>query len=144
MAISTDTVDELTNESSGRGLLARRGVNEGDELLVIPMDLCLTKKSARKALGKDALDRDINEYLAIACQLIHERYVLGEKSEWKPYLDVLPEVDEVNPTFTWNDEDLSFLEGSPVVPATRSLQAKLRREYDALLALPGSLCDKFP
>jgi hypothetical protein len=144
MAISTDTIDELTNESSGRGLLARRGVNEGDELLVIPMDLCLTKKSARKALGKDALDKDINEYLAIACQLIHERYVLGDESSWKAYLDVLPEVDEVNLTFTWSDEDLSFLEGSPVVPATRSLQAKLRREYEALLSLKGALCDKFP
>jgi len=145
MAISTETVDELTNESSGRGLLARRSINEGDELLKVPMDLCLTKKSARKALGRDALEGGINEYLAIACQLIHERYVLGDESEYKPYLDVLPDIEEVNPTFTWSDEDLSFLDGSPVVPATRSLQAKLRREYDALLGDETTgLCDRFP
>ena len=144
LAISTETVDELTNESSGRGLLARRSVNDGDELLKIPMDLCFTKKSARKAFGKEALDRDINEYLAIACQLIREKNVLGEKSRWKPYIDVLPEVDEVNPTFTWSDEDLSFLEGSPVVAATQSMQMKLKREYDALLGGEGALCDKYP
>jgi len=144
MAISTETKDEITNESSGRGLLARRDINDGDNLLKVPIKLCLTKSSARKALGKDVLPREINEYLAVACQLIHERYVMGEKSFWKPYIDVLPETDEVNPTFTWTDEDLSFLNGSPVIAATKSLQMKLQREYDALLGGEDGLCNKYP
>lgn len=144
MVISTETKDEITNESSGRGLLARRDVNDGDELLKIPMKLCITKESARQALGEDVLDEGINEYLAIACQLIHERYVLGENSSFKAYMDVLPEVEEVNPTFTWPDEDLAFLEGSPVIAATKSLQMKLQREYDTLLGDEGGLIAKYP
>lgn len=144
MAISTETVDEITNESSGRGLLARRSVSDGDELLKIPMDLCITRKSARKALGKDTLQNGINEYLAIACQLIHEKYVLGPKSFFDAYMGVLPEVEEVNPTFTWPDEDLAFLDGSPVVAATKSLQMKLKREYDDLLGGDNGLIAKFP
>jgi len=147
MAISTDTKDEITNESSGRGLLARRDINEGDELLRIPLELCMTKASAREALGEDALPEEINEYLAIACHLIREKFVMGEKSKWKPYMDILPDVEEVNPTFTWSDEDLSFLEGSPVVAATKSLQMKLKREYDALLgggAEGKGLIERFP
>lgn len=144
MAISTETKDEITNESSGRGLLARRDINDGDNLLKVPIKLCLTKSSAREALGKDVLPREINEYLAVACQLIHERYVMGEESFWKPYIDVLPETDEVNPTFTWSDEDLSFLNGSPVIAATKSLQMKLQREYDALLGGEDGLCNKYP
>lgn len=144
MAISTETKDEITNESSGRGLLARRDVNDGDELLRIPMDMCLTKKQARKALGKDALPDGINEYLAIACHLIHEKFVLGDKSTWKAYMDILPTVDEVNPTFTWSDEDLNFLQGSPVIAATKSLQIKLQKEYDALLGGEDGLISKFP
>ncbi len=144
MAISTETIDELTNESSGRGLLARRNINDGDELLIIPMKLCFTKKSAQKTFGKDAIPDLMNEYLAIACQLIHENYVLGDKSFYKPYMDVLPKVDEVNPTFTWSDEDLNFLQGSPVIAATQSLQMKLRREYDDLLGKEGALCDRYP
>jgi len=149
MAISTETVDEMTNESLGRGLLARRSINEEDALLQIPLSLCLTKISARKAMGKDVLGKDINEYLAIATQLIHEQFVMGKESFWRPYLDVLPEVDEVNPTFTWTDDDLNFLAGSPVVAATQSMQNKLRREYDALLGNPDTgLCalhpDRFP
>jgi hypothetical protein len=144
MAISTDTKDEITNESSGRGLLARRDVSDGDELIRIPLTLCLTRASARKALGEDALSDGINEYLAMACQLIHEKYVMKEKSFYKPYMDVLPEVNEVNPTFAWPDEDLDFLSGSPVIAATKSLQMKLQREYDALLGGPEGLMQKFP
>lgn len=144
MAISTETVDELTNESSGRGLLARRSINQEEELLKIPLKLCFTKKSARQTFGLEILPPNINEYLAIACQLIHEKYVLGEKSFYKPYIDVLPEVSEVNPTFTWSEDDLSFLEGSPVIAATKSMQMKLRNEYNDLLGGEGKLCDQYP
>lgn len=144
MAISTDTKDEITNESSGRGLLARKDVSDGEMLLHIPIELCLTKASARKAMGKQYLPREINEYLAIACQLIQEKFVLGDESYWKPYIDVLPEVGEVSPTFAWSDEDLVFLEGSPVIAATKSLQMKLQREYDALLGGEDGLCNKHP
>jgi len=144
MAISTDTRDEITNESSGRGLLARRDINDGDNLFKIPLKLCITKKSARKALGKDVFSSDINEYLVMACQLIHEKFVMGDESFWKPYIDVLPEVGEVNPTFSWSDDDLAFLEGSPVIAATRSLQMKLKREYDSLIGGEDGLCNKYP
>jgi histone-lysine N-methyltransferase SETD3 len=144
VVISTETKDEITNESSGRGLIARRDINDGDELIKIPIQLCMTKKAARKALGKDVLQEDINEYLAMACHLIHEKFVQKDTSFWKPYLDVLPEVHEVNPTFTWNDADLQFLEGSPVIAATKSLQMKLKREYDALVAGPNGLMAKYP
>jgi hypothetical protein len=143
MAISTETKDEITNESSGRGLLARRDITEGADLLKIPMKICLTRKSARKALGKDAIQNGMNEYLALACQLIHERS-LGEESYYAPYMGVLPRTDEVNPTFTWSDDDLAFLEGSPVIAATRSLQMKLKREYDDLLGGEDGLIAKFP
>ena len=144
LAISTETKDEITNESSGRGLLARRDINDGDELLTIPMSMVMTASKARKALGKDAMTEGINEYLALACLLIREKFVLGDKSWWKPYLDVLPEVNEVSPTFAWSDEDLQFLEGSPVIAASKSLQMKLQREYDDLLGGENGLIAKFP
>jgi Rubisco LSMT substrate-binding/SET domain len=144
LAISVETKDEITNESSGRGLLARRDINDGDELLKIPLDLCLTKSAARKVLGKDVITSGMNEYLAIACLLIHEKFVRKSISEYKAYMDILPNIEEVNPTFTWDDADLSFLEGSPVIAATKSLQMKLRREYDALLAGDEGLIRRFP
>lgn len=144
LAISTETLDDTTNESTGRGLLARRNINEGDELLNIPMDMCMTIDTARTTFGDKIITNGMNEYLAIATLLIYELYVKGDDSFWKSYLDVLPPIEEVNPTFTWSQEDLSFLGGSPVVAATISLQNKLKREFEALLDGPGALCDQYP
>lgn len=125
LAISTETKDEITNESSGRGLLARRDINDGDELLKIPIKLCLTKEAAQEALGIDVVEPGMNEYLAMALHLIHEKFVQKDQSFWKRYLDVLPEANEVSPTFMWSDADLDFLQGSPVIAATKSLQNKV-------------------
>merc|ERR1712151_1107446 len=135
LAISTQTIDETTNESTGRGLLARRDINEGDELLEIPIKMCMTKASAQKKYGEKIIHDDLNEYLAIALHLIDEYCMKDGKSWYEPYLAVLPRVDEVNPTFLWDDDDLTFLEGSPVIAATKSLQIKLQREYDSLLVV---------
>lgn len=144
LAISTETADEATNESTGRGLLARRNVNEGDELLTIPMSMCLTIGTARETLGADVITDGMNEYLALAALLVHERYARGDGGPWRAYLGVLPEVDEVNPTFTWSDEDLAFLDGSPVVAATLSLRNKLEREFEALFEGDDGLLARFP
>lgn len=142
LAISTETVDEITNENSGRGLLARRDINDGDVLLKIPLSFCLTKKSSRQCFGIDIIKSGMNEYLAIALQLIHEKFVMKEKSKYKPYMDILPDVNEVNPTFTWSESDLNFLQGSPVIAASISLRRKLQREYDMLLT--NDLMIKYP
>jgi hypothetical protein len=129
LAISTETKDEITNESSGRGLLARRDINDGDELIKIPISMCLTKAAARRVLGNDIVVSGMNDYIAMALHLMYEQFVQGEQSFWKPYLDVLPDdaLDEVNPTFMWNDDDLNYLQGSPVIAATQSMQMKVRR-----------------
>lgn len=145
LAISTQTIDETTNESTGRGLLARRDISEGDELLEIPIKMCMTKLSARKRFGQDIIHDGLNEYLAIALHLIYEYCVVGkDASYYQAYMAVLPRMDEVNPTFLWSEEDLEFLRGSPAIAATKSLQIKLRIEYDALLGGPDGLSSKYP
>jgi len=102
-------------------------------LFSIPIDLCLTRAASRKVFGKDVIPASMSEYIAIALLLVHERYVVGEKSFWWPYIQILPETDEVNPSFTWSDDELALLEGSPGIKATRSMQTKLRTEYETLL-----------
>ena len=39
------------NEASGRGLIARRSINDGDCLLDIPLSLCLTRRKRGAYLG---------------------------------------------------------------------------------------------
>lgn len=45
-------------------------------------------------LGADVIREDLSEYIAIALLLMTER-AKGRESFWKPYIDVLPSVEEV-------------------------------------------------
>jgi hypothetical protein len=46
----------------------------------------------------------------------------GNDSRWKPYFDILPSVEAVNPAFIWTDTELDMLAGSPTFYAAKSLR----------------------
>jgi len=46
----------------------------------------------------------------------------GDKSLWKPYFDILPSVEDVNPAYIWSDQELDMLVGSPTYHAAKSLR----------------------
>ena len=76
----------------------------------------------------------MDEYIAIAVLLMSEK-IKGEQSRWKPYFDILPSVEEVNPAYVWSDEELEMLVGSPTYPAARSLRKKIETEFDELQSI---------
>ena len=101
----------------------------------------MTKDTALRALGPRIVTDETGEYIALALQLIHERS-LGEDSFWAPYIGVLPSTEEVDCLFSCSEDDLALLEGSGAVDMTRSMQRKLRAEYNTLekrLIDPGLL-----
>lgn len=130
MAIAVETFDMDNSEPSGRGLLARREINEGEELVVIPIAMCMTKKTAEEVFPAGTVS-GLDDYLALAL-LLQRELSLGKDSAWAPYLSVLPTLQEVNPTFAWGDAELDALEGSPLRASTRSMQAKLQGEWSML------------
>ena len=73
----------------------------------------------------------MDEYIAIAVLMMSEK-IKGEQSKWKPYFDILPSKEEVNPAFIWTDEELRMLLGSPTYPAAKSLRKKIETEFDEL------------
>jgi len=145
VAISIDTRNVDTNESSGRGVVARVDIPQGGEVLRIPLKLCMGIDRARDTFGASVIPSDMNEYVAIALLLVREKFVLSETSYFKPYMDILPPtVESVSPTFTWSEEELDTLKGSPLLPATRSLMLKLKSEYDRFVVpLVESSDDRF-
>ncbi|GMI15864.1 hypothetical protein TrLO_g12087 [Triparma laevis f. longispina] len=144
LAISTSTIDEITNESSGRGLLARRSINNGDEIISIPLELCLTKENCLEIYNQNykLLPESVNEYIIIALSLIHLKHIKPD-NVFKPYLSILPTTEDVSPTFTWLENDLKQLKGSPVISATKSLQIKLEREYNTYVVDAGLNVEDF-
>lgn len=119
LVIASNT--EADGESCGRGLLAREGMGEGELLMTIPLDLCLTKATAQDVLGRDVITEDMDEYIAISLLLMTEK-LKGDNSKWKAYMDILPSAENVYPSFIWSDDDLNMLLGSPVYAASKSLR----------------------
>mmetsp|Transcript_21626 Transcript_21626/g.32021 ORF Transcript_21626/g.32021 Transcript_21626/m.32021 type:complete len:666 (+) Transcript_21626:598-2595(+) len=87
--------------------------------------------------------------------LLHERFVAKEKSQWWPYLKIIPTVEEVknkSPLF-FDEEKIDYLEGSAVkmrlVQYRETAQnrfAHFSTDYDTLLALGSEIAldwDKF-
>ena len=119
LVIASNTEDD--GESCGRGLLAKEGMSEGELMMTIPLDLCLTKAVANEILGPSIIPEYMDEYIAIAILLMTEK-LKGSGSRWKPYFDVLPDPSEVYPSFIWTEQELEALKGSPTYYASKSLR----------------------
>ena len=130
LRVESETVEDF--ELSGRGILASKNIAQGEAIVRIPSSILLTREAARRILGPSVVPADLNEYLAIALLLLHER-AKGASSFWGPYIDILPTAEEVGQTWLWSDEDLALLSGSGVLDATASLRAKVHREHASML-----------
>lgn len=130
LKVESDTFEDF--EVSGRGLLARNEIQQGGQMLAIPSSVIMTREVAAKVLGPRVVSPDLNEYLALALLLMHEK-ARGSDSFWAPYIELLPTTEDVGQTWTWEEDDLKLLTGSSVLDATASLKAKLEREYATLV-----------
>jgi hypothetical protein len=94
---------------------------EGELMMTIPLDLCLTRALAQEFFGKAVVPDYMDEYLAIALLLMSEK-AKGAASRWKPYIDILPDAGEVYPSYIWTEAELDMLKGSPTYSASKSLR----------------------
>mmetsp|Transcript_8895 Transcript_8895/g.16028 ORF Transcript_8895/g.16028 Transcript_8895/m.16028 type:complete len:566 (-) Transcript_8895:879-2576(-) len=128
LVIATETTDDF--EPSGRGLLARKGINQGECLFKIPERLAMTKDKARDTFGQHIITDGTDDFISLALLLIHER-AKGSESFWKHYLSVIPKDEDLKPLFRWTAEEKEVLRGSPTLIAAESLAEKIKREYAA-------------
>ena len=94
LRVESDTVEDF--EPSGRGLIARKQILQGEPVMQINMKFVLTKERAQAVLGREAVPDAMGEYIAIALLLMHER-LQGAASFWGPYVELLPTTEEVRP-----------------------------------------------
>merc|ERR550534_715728 len=145
MSVAVETREQIENEASGRGVVAARDIAQYEELARVPEGITMSKASSIAVFGEDAVG-GINMYQATGLHLMHERWVEGENSFWKPYIDVLPTAEEVGGSWTWSDEDLhKFLEGSPLESMSLFFRQKIQEEYATLKkTIFAKYPEKFP
>lgn len=127
LAIADETTDD--GEPSGRGLIAIKGLTQGEAMFRVPEKLLMTRARAVELVP--GLGEEVDEFIALAVLLVQER-AKGDAGFWKPYLDILPRDEEYTALFRWSEDELRLLEGSPTVAAAVSLRAKLREEFEEM------------
>ena len=131
LKVESETVEDF--ELSGRGVLARKDIQQGEQILTVPPQCLMTKAAAVQQLGPRVVTDSMGDYVALAMLLISER-AKGASSFWAPYINILPTVEEVGQTWTWNEDDLAMLKGSSVTDSSDSLRRKLQRDLEQLTA----------
>ena len=71
LVISSTTEDD--GETCGRGLLSRESLSEGELMMTIPLELCLTRASAQEIFGQEIIPDNMDEYIAISLLLMTEK-----------------------------------------------------------------------
>jgi N-lysine methyltransferase SETD6 len=101
---------DLRHRSAGRGVLAKEGIKEDEELFRIPRSLILDASTS--SLPEGLRNKLEDPWLCLILAMIRE-HRLGEMSAFKPYFNVLP--DTFDTLMYWSEEELKYLTGSAVV-----------------------------
>ncbi|POS79010.1 SET domain-containing protein [Diaporthe helianthi] len=135
-------VRDLRDRGAGRGIVAKADISPDTVLFTIPRQsiICTSTSSlAAKIPGlfggaeeqDDGVDNHMNSeggeaededgdddksqdsWTSLILVLIYE-YLQGANSSWKPYLDVLPTIDDFSTPMFWAADELAELQASPV------------------------------
>lgn len=145
VAMAVETRESAENEVSGRGIVARREIDQYEDLIRVPWKLAITRDSAQEKWGKKLITNTMSEYSAIALYIIDEKFNT-ENSFWEPYLKVLPSIDDVGCSIFWTQEELdTLLDGSPLRNQSIYLRSRVREEFYQLQdVLFSKEPEKFP
>ena len=94
------------------GIVAIDDIGEGEELFSLQLADVLSVETSelRRLIPKEL--QNIDEWLSLVLVLIYE-YGQGEKSSWRPYLDILP--TQFDTLAFWTPYELAELQGSAVL-----------------------------
>ncbi len=107
-------ISDLRSQDQGRGLIATSDISEDEELFTIPRDLILnidTGSISQNQLNHNNL-RSMGHWEGLILTLLFE-YSKGDKSKWKPYIDLLP--NSFMQLMWWDEKELELLQPSFVL-----------------------------
>ncbi|KAJ2017156.1 hypothetical protein IWW57_005406, partial [Coemansia sp. S610] len=128
-----------TTSEGGNGVYALERIESNERYAFIPHSLVVTGKVCHDTVRTNGPQQPVTESdpkpgrLMLCVFLIHERFVAGDASFWKPYIDILPR--EFHTPLHFSDEELMFLRGTPAEFAVEERRQGYREEHEKALAL---------
>mgnify|MGYP003365304150 FL=1 len=138
-------VVDLRSESQGRGLVAEDDITEGETLFEFTRDKIINVDSATLTNLRDGQNETIlislGQWEALILCLAYE-IMLGDKSRWHPYLQILPQnKSQFSTLMYWKEDELKYLKPSSVLDrigkeSVIQLYHKLVPRYCTKLGVP--------
>lgn len=129
---------EAAVDLNGRPILvAAQDANAGDALLTVGEKAWISPAAAaRSAIGPAVAG--LEPWLQVALLLVHERFVLGGKGAWGPYVGSLPAAPP-SPLF-WTQEQLGMLQGTQVLESLQGYRCVVcKYERRSVLPIPPTV-----
>ncbi|XP_039065332.1 fructose-bisphosphate aldolase-lysine N-methyltransferase, chloroplastic-like [Hibiscus syriacus] len=108
----------------GLGLVAKKDISRSEVVLEIPNRFWINQ-DAVAASEIASVCSGLKPWVAVALFLIREK--LREDSQWKLYLDILPE--STDSTVFWSEEELAELQGTQLLSTTMGVKEYVRNEF---------------
>ena len=140
-------------EDGRPSLRAAHRIEAGELVFTVPWRLCITLERVLEdaSLAELLTTNKLSELSILALYLCYEK-MLKKSSFWSPLLKLIDEQrakgpDEVESPLLWSDEELAWLQGSPMLRIIEQRRAGVRAEYeelDTVWYMSGSLFDAYP
>lgn len=120
------------------GIFARRQINEGEELAIIPKSSCISILN-NKDIAPIIQEEGLQGTLGLILSLMHE-ILLGRQSAWWGYIQSLPQFEHIPQL--WSSHNLKHLKGTSISSSRLQHDAKMmKRDYEEHIQ---PLLDKYP
>ncbi|GMF41372.1 unnamed protein product [Phytophthora fragariaefolia] len=138
------------SKAVGYGTFATRKLDAGEDYLNVPVQVAMTVHSAFQSTWVRQTMRELQisgasvsrDDMLLLLHILEEKFGLKRlQSRWKPYLDMLPDLDGQgnnlgSPLFyEENGVELKTLEGADLMFLVVNYRARVRHAYDALAAV---------
>ena len=135
---SENSVSDRYKDSNYNGFKFKHDTNKDEMPIQIPYKLLITEKVMLKSAllqkirESDSffLDSDKQHYSMTVFLL--EQAALGEKSFWKPYIDILPKSYPNLPKF-FVGNDRKFIEGTSIIEKSKQRVERTRTAYEKIM-----------
>ncbi|KAI5959294.1 uncharacterized protein KGF55_005444 [Candida pseudojiufengensis] len=115
-----------------------KSTNTSKASIQIPRKLIITCDLAKSLFGEKVCNESKNHGALLKLYLCYER--LHSNSFYKPYFDILPDLQEIGSPYTWSPEEKSYIQGTNLGNSlNENLQALIEEWWSVINLLPESI-----
>lgn len=120
------------------GVKTTRDIPKGEVYLAVPNDIIMSRASARGSPHLEPLFKRLDAqfpkgdaFHELLIHLMYEAFVLGHRSKFAPYLNIIPNKAEIGGPAFWTSDELAEVQGSVSLASIQGYNGTMQRRFAA-------------